>query len=306
MEILPVGEESLGVRSMCLYVETRDVRILFDAGVSLAPRRFGLPPHPRELERARSVRGEIVRLAQQADIITVSHYHRDHFTPWYPSVYMATDGETYKKVYGGKKVLMKSPADLNWSQRRRHYGLAKALQEAGAEAVYADGGEWRIGGTVIRASPPLWHGPAGSKTGRVIAFAVSDGEERLVFVPDVEGPVEPEPVVFLKEVKPTVVVVGGPPTYLGWELEKALQHLAEIIDLGPHTLVLAHHLLRDLAWREKIEAVLQRAEKRGVRVATYAGLLGRGDELLEAMRRDLYAAEPAPAQLAEEGIDEGD
>ena len=81
MEILPVGEESLGVRSMCLYVETRDVRILFDAGVSLAPRRFGLPPHTRELERARSVRGEIVRLAQQADIITVSHYHRDHFTP---------------------------------------------------------------------------------------------------------------------------------------------------------------------------------------------------------------------------------
>jgi len=54
--VAPVGEESLGVRSMCLYVETRDVRILFDAGVSLAPRRFGLPPHPRELERAR-VRG---------------------------------------------------------------------------------------------------------------------------------------------------------------------------------------------------------------------------------------------------------
>jgi len=46
MEVVPVGEESLGVRSMCLYVETRDVRVLFDAGVSLAPRRFGLPPHP--------------------------------------------------------------------------------------------------------------------------------------------------------------------------------------------------------------------------------------------------------------------
>jgi Predicted hydrolase of the metallo-beta-lactamase superfamily len=33
MEVVPVGEESLGVRSMCLYVETRDVKILFDAGV---------------------------------------------------------------------------------------------------------------------------------------------------------------------------------------------------------------------------------------------------------------------------------
>jgi hypothetical protein len=26
MEVAPVGKESLGVRSMCLYVETRDVR----------------------------------------------------------------------------------------------------------------------------------------------------------------------------------------------------------------------------------------------------------------------------------------
>ena len=97
MEVVPVGEESLGVRSMCLYVETRDVRVLLDAGVSLAPRRFGLPPHPRELERAREVRAAILRLAEETDVVTVSHYHRDHFTPWYPSVYMATDGEADRK-----------------------------------------------------------------------------------------------------------------------------------------------------------------------------------------------------------------
>lgn len=84
MELIPIGEESLGVRSMCIYVETRDVRILFDAGMSLAPRRFGLPPHQKELERAREVRAQVTRMAESADLITVSHYHRDHFTPWYP------------------------------------------------------------------------------------------------------------------------------------------------------------------------------------------------------------------------------
>ena len=88
MEIVPVGEESLGVRSMCLYVETRDLRILLDAGVSLAPRRFGLPPHPLELQRAREVREQILRLAAYADVVTISHYHRDHFTVPYPSQYM--------------------------------------------------------------------------------------------------------------------------------------------------------------------------------------------------------------------------
>jgi predicted metallo-beta-lactamase superfamily hydrolase len=300
MEVVPVGEESLGVRSMCLYVETRDVRILFDAGVSLAPRRFGLPPHPRELERAREVRAAILRLAEAADVVTVSHYHRDHFTPWYPSVYMATDGETYKRVYGGKRVLLKNPDDLNWSQRRRHYGLSKALQEAGAEAVYADGKEWRFGGTQIVASPSLWHGPAGSKTGRVVAFAVRDGEETLAFVPDVEGPVEPEPVAFLRQVRPTIAVVGGPPTYLNWELDKALKHLAEIIALKPHTLVLAHHLLRDAQWREKMSSVFELAERHGVIVTTYAGLAGRPEELLEARRRELYEKEPAEVKPQEE------
>ncbi len=304
MEAVPIGEESLGVRSMCLYVETRDVRILFDAGVSLAPRRFGLPPHPRELERARKVRAHILRLAEVADVVTVSHYHRDHFTPWYPSIYMATDGETYRRVYGGKRVLLKSPEDLNWSQRRRHYGLAKALQEAGAEVIYADGREWSFGGTQITASSPLWHGPAGSKTGRVVAFAVKDGEETLAFVPDVEGPVEPEPVAFLRLVKPTIVVVGGPPTYLGWELDKAFAHLAEIIALRPHTLVLAHHLLRDAQWREKIGPVFELAEKQGVAVTTYAGLAGRPEELLEARRRELYEKEPAEPKLQEEEEEE--
>ncbi|MCX8136806.1 MBL fold metallo-hydrolase [Pyrobaculum aerophilum] len=300
MEILPVGEESLGVRSMCLYVETRDVRILFDAGVSLAPRRFGLPPHPRELERARAVRSEILRLAAAADVITVSHYHRDHFTPWYPSVYMATDGETYRQIYGGKRVLLKSPDDLNWSQRRRHYGLSKALGDAGAKLIYADGGEWRVGGTVIKASQSLWHGPAGSKTGRVVAFAVLDGEERLAFVPDVEGPVEPEPVAFLKEVRPTIAVVGGPPTYLPWDIEAAIRHLREVVDLAPRVLVVAHHALRSGDWREKLAPLFEYAEKRGVEIATYASLRGVGEELLEASRKELYKREPAEALVFEE------
>ncbi|MEZ0318779.1 MAG: MBL fold metallo-hydrolase [Pyrobaculum sp.] len=301
MEIVPVGEESLGVRSMCLYVETKDVRILFDAGVSLAPRRFGLPPHPREVERAKEVRAQILKFAQQADVVTVSHYHRDHFTPWYPSVYMATDAETYKKVYGGKRVLLKEPADLNWSQKRRHYGLVKAL--AGAAAEYADGRSWAFGRTTVRASPSFWHGPAGSKTGRVVGFVVSDGEERLAFIPDVEGPVEPEPVAFLKEVKPTVAVIGGPPTYLNWDYSRALELLKEVVDLGVRVLVLAHHLLRDAEWRGKIAPLLEHAEKKKVEIATYARLLGREEELLEARRRELYKTEPAEAVQAEEEED---
>ncbi|MFN3804510.1 MAG: MBL fold metallo-hydrolase [Pyrobaculum sp.] len=293
MEITPVGEESLGVRSMCMYVESKDLRILLDAGVSLAPRRFGLPPHSRELERAREVRGRMLELAAAVEVVTVSHYHRDHFTPWYPSPYMATDGETYVKIYGGRKVYMKEPGDLNWSQRRRHYGLVNALRQIGAEVIYADGGEWQIGSTTLRASAPLWHGASGSKTGRVLGFAVLDGEESLVFLPDVEGPIEPEPVQFAKSVRPTIIVVGGPATYLEVDVAAAVRRLRELIDLRPHTLVLAHHLLRDGDWRGKVGEVFGHAERRGVVIATYAQLAGVAEELLEANRRALYGLRPS-------------
>ncbi|MCC6020853.1 MAG: hypothetical protein LM577_05745, partial [Thermoproteaceae archaeon] len=256
-----------------------------------------LRPHPREVQRAKELRGVMLRLAEGADIVTVSHYHRDHFTPWYPSAYMATDSETYKSVYGGRRVLAKSPAGLNWSQRTRFRGLLRALGGM-AEIVYADGGSWTFGGTRIIASQPLWHGPAGSRTGRVLGFFIRDGEEGLAFLPDVEGPVEPEPVAFVREHRPTIVIVGGPPTYLGWDASRAASMLAEIVRLGPHTLVLAHHLLRDPAWREGVAPVIELAERLGVRVTTYAGLAGRREEPLEAMRRELYAREPGPAGSA--------
>ena len=45
--VVPLAAESFGVRSMCTYVETPHVRLLLDAGASLAPNRFGFSPHPK-------------------------------------------------------------------------------------------------------------------------------------------------------------------------------------------------------------------------------------------------------------------
>ena len=50
IKAMPIAAESLGVRSMCTYIETPDLRVLLDAGVSLCPYRFRLPPHPKEFE----------------------------------------------------------------------------------------------------------------------------------------------------------------------------------------------------------------------------------------------------------------
>ena len=48
IRVVPLAAESFGVRSMCTYVETSDIKVLLDGGVSLCPIRYGLPPHPQE------------------------------------------------------------------------------------------------------------------------------------------------------------------------------------------------------------------------------------------------------------------
>ena len=305
MEIVPIAEESLGVRSMALFVRTRDVSILFDAGVSLSPRRFGLPPHPLELERVRELRAKIIEYASSADVITVSHYHRDHFTPWYKSVYMATDETTHLEIYRGKLVLAKSPQGLNWSQRRRHYGFKKAVEQV-AKLEYADGKTYRFGDTILTASPPLPHGPEGAKTGFVIAFVVGEGDERLLFMPDVQGPANEAALEFAFSVAPTIAIIGGPPTYLNnVEWTTGVKNLTKLASMpGLRVLVVAHHALRDLDWRARLASVFEAASKTGVSVKTYAGLLGKEDELLEARRKELYKLVPAEPRDLEGGEEE--
>ena len=79
MKIVPLAAESLGVRSSATFVETTDVRILIDPGVSLAPVRFGLPPHPLEIRAMNESWRTIKEYAARSDILVITHYHFDHF-----------------------------------------------------------------------------------------------------------------------------------------------------------------------------------------------------------------------------------
>ena len=76
----PLAAESLGVRSMCTYIQTPDIKILVDPGVSLGP-RSGLFPHPREYVCLKKCRENIARYSDEADVVTISHYPFDHCTP---------------------------------------------------------------------------------------------------------------------------------------------------------------------------------------------------------------------------------
>jgi predicted metallo-beta-lactamase superfamily hydrolase len=79
-KIVPLGFDSFGVRSMATYVETKDLKILIDPGVSLAPLRYGMEPHPLEWQRLDETWETIKRYAEESDVLVVTHYHYDHQT----------------------------------------------------------------------------------------------------------------------------------------------------------------------------------------------------------------------------------
>ena len=70
----------MGVRSLSIMVELEGLNLLIDAGAALGP-RSGLPPHPLEYMALKRAKERIRNAAKTADIIFISHYHYDHYTP---------------------------------------------------------------------------------------------------------------------------------------------------------------------------------------------------------------------------------
>jgi predicted metallo-beta-lactamase superfamily hydrolase len=300
LQVTPLAAESLGVRSMCTYVETPDARILLDAGVSLCPRRFGLPPHPKEFEAIVRSRERIAEAADKAEVVTISHYHNDHHTPSFEDwlCNWTSYSTTAKQIYEGKTVLMKdSRENINYSQRERAWMFQKTAGKHAYKLEVADGRTFEFGGTRVSFCDPVFHGPENSELGWVLATSIAYEDEKFMFAPDVQGPMASTTLRMIVEETPQLLLIGGPPLYLEglkvWkaEIRLALKNLVAIAERVPQTL-LEHHILRDRNWREKATRVFQAAHRTGHLVQTSAEYLGKRNCLLETDRKELFDAEP--------------
>ncbi|MFP3131664.1 MAG: hypothetical protein RXR51_08845 [Nitrososphaeria archaeon] len=295
MRIVPLGEESFGIRSMCVKVDVEGTVFILDPGASLAPRRFGLPPHPLEIDAIKNFRKRLYDNFKDVEYLFISHYHRDHFTPVYKSVYMGTEGEN---IYKNKKVMIKNYNNANYSQKVRGYMLEKDAKSTSSDWIFADGKSFKIGDISIKVSDPIPHGKEGSKTGFIIGISIKHKGFSLTYIPDVQGPLTKKAVMFAKETKPDMLILGGFPYYLfGYvfneeDLELSKKLLTEIIvETKPETTVIGHHLLRSKDW---VNAVPE-----NISFKTYASLLGMEEMLLEARRKELYEKEKPPPEYFE-------
>lgn len=282
MKIVPLAADSMGTRSMATYVETNDIRILVDPGVSLGPYRYGLPPHRLERERREEHWREIREHAGEAEVLIVTHYHYDHYNRNEP------------EIYRGKNVLLKHPREkINRSQEWRASQFLPRIKEVAKQIEYADGKEFVFGGTKIRFSEPVPHGP-GTRLGYVLEATIIE-ESVFHYTSDVEGPsLEGQVEPIIKE-QPEIVYLDGPLTYLlnfrysQASLDRSLLNMARIIEkTSVKKLVVDHHFLRDLFWKKWIEGILKTADEAGIILQTSAEFLGGENAPLEAKRKELY------------------
>ncbi len=287
MLIEPLAFDSMGVRSMATFIRTRDLGILIDPGAALGPKRYGLPPHPLEIQTLELLSRRIEKKALESDVIVVTHYHYDHHN---------LGDRISLDVYRGKILFIKDPNNMiNFNQGKRRAPLfLEKIRDLPARIDVAEENSLRVGDTVVKFSKAVTHG-ADARLGYVVEVYVSDGKTSFLHSSDVEGPVNEEQVEFILEMNPEVLFLDGPMTYmLGYRLSqdhlrRSVKLVERIVDeTDVRKIVWDHHLLRDLHFRSKIAGALEHASGRGVKIMTAAEFLGERNHLLEARRRELY------------------
>ena len=299
----PIAFESLGVRSMCTFAETPDVRILIDPGVALGP-RFRLLPHPREYEALKDSRERIRKFAKIADILIVSHYHHDHFTPNFTdTTWLASSAHEAEAIYRGKTVMVKDArSSMNVSQRRRGWIFQSFCRKIECKTIIADGRSFEYGDTRVRFSAPLPHGEDAGGLGSVLATIVELQSEKFIHASDIQGPMSNSALQFILGEGPSSVIIGGPPTYLSGvrvsaeSIRRGMGNLEAIARKTP--LVIAdHHLLRAQDSIRELSAMSAAIRPLGGSIMTAAEYIHERPQLLEANRATLYHEDPPSRQF---------
>ena len=278
MEIIPIASESLGVRSMATFVKTKDVSIIIDPSAALCPRRYKLPPHKLEEDALKKAKQKIRFFTLKSDIVTISHYHFDHYNP----------DETF---YKGKKVLAKDIYHhINKSQQKRGTEFQEKIQDT-CELINADDTSYTIGDTHLLCSPAFFHGPENVRVGYVMMVTIRDNKKTVVHASDVQGPVTKEAATYIINQQPDIVIMDGPPTnLLGFRFSKksvldATQNLIDLIKKTNCQVILDHHLLRDLQYKKRFSKPYELYDNK---ISSFAEFNHKRNNLLEAHRKIIW------------------
>jgi predicted metallo-beta-lactamase superfamily hydrolase len=286
MDILPLAFDSFGVRSMSTLLRSGKLRLLIDPGVALGPTRYGMGPTDAEFEALDYSRQIIMEAAGQADAVAVTHYHYDHHP--FPD-----DSEMYGRCFGGKLVIAKDRTkNINQSGRSRGKIFEENASPHAERIEWADGKNFEVGGTEVSFSPAVWHGDVGSRVGTVVMIYVERGG--FLFGSDAQSLADPAALDWVLKKNPEFMILDGYPTiFIGWRMsQKSFEASKEnlrraIAETSAERVILDHHILRDVNYREKMRDVFELAEKKGKEILSAAEFLGMENFFLEAWRKEI-------------------
>lgn len=175
---------------------------------------------------------------------------------------------------------------LKWFNNRvRRWSNASQIPEfdfGKNKVCFPEGREFRFSRTKLRFTRPLFHGIEFSRVGWVFATVIEREDEKLLHSSDLSGIYIEDYAELLIQENPQVLILDGPPTYMGFmlikrNLERCLENTCEVIKQCSNLqlLVYDHHLLRERGYRRRTERVWETGRRKGVRVLTVAEYLGK-------------------------------
>jgi len=271
---------------MATTIETEDCKILIDPGLSVVSERYGLAPHPFEIWTLKKFKERIHLYAQYADLIIISHYHENHFS-----------SDTLE-LYEGKTLLLKNPnQSIPLIERDLAFNFIKALRNIAKEVDFIDGRKIDFGKTQITFSPPVRH--SGYPQGFTLHVSIRTPNKSFLFLPDMHDWCDDKTVDFIQSQNPSFIYLDGPLTYLLGDAnskknqDDCFQKIKMVVESTQvQNIILDHHLLRDLHWRERIKPLLQFVKRKGIHLQTAAEYRGEENSMLEARRAELYENDP--------------
>jgi predicted metallo-beta-lactamase superfamily hydrolase len=282
MEIEIVAAESLGVRSLCCVVKTRERKILIDPGIALGYTRFGLLPHPLQVAVDERIQKKIIHAWATATDIVISHFHGDHVPLTNANPYQLNMAKVAS--LNPRAVIWVKSSHLSPTETRRSNAFSTVLTN---DIIAADG---KSDGA-MSFSQPVPHGKAEGLE-KVIMSRI---QEDLTFVhaSDIQL-LNDQAISQIASWRPDIVLASGPPLYLrklSKTDEERAWHNALILSRKAAILIIDHHLLRGLdgaAWLEQLGSKAPR------KVTCGADFMGRPRMLLEAQRPQLYEQMQVP------------
>lgn len=219
--------------------------------------------------------------------------------------------------------------DLLAKWRKRFLGLVRMWRKGPWVAedsfrgriAFADGRAFRVGETMVRFTPPLFHGGEYAGPGWVLAVVVEHGGVKLLYSSDLQGPLIEDYAAWIVEERPDVLILDGPATYLLGPFQSKA-NLARAIDNCVWTvknvraglIVLDHHLAREPGFRAKVKGAFSAGAVTGAELYGFPPLTdrleswrkaGRLEEVLVAARArelDLVLLSPPGYRPSRQGI----